>query len=141
MSFLPGDKVSFINEKQDGIIVKNLPGNKVMVAIEDGFEIEVFEKELVKTGGAQKTAKQPEQKIIFPVTSEISSNLIDTAAKGTINVTVVPESIGAVLTGAIEHHLVNNTPYHLLFTFYSKEKSSWIGRKRKYTFRRKPIYF
>lgn len=130
MNFLPGDKVSFINEKQDGIIVKNLPGNKVMVAIEDGFEIEVFEKELVKTGGAQKTAKQPEQKIIFPVTSEISSNLIDTAAKGTISLTVVPESIGAVLTGAIEHHLVNNTPYHLLFTFYSKEKSSWIGKEK-----------
>ena len=130
MNFLPGDKVSFINEKQDGVVVKLLPGNKILVAIEDGFEIEVFEKELVKTGGAQKTEKLPEQKIIAPVLNEISSNLIETTAKGTISLTVVPESIGAVLTGSIHHHLVNNTSYHLLFTFYSKEKNIWGGKEK-----------
>jgi dsDNA-specific endonuclease/ATPase MutS2 len=50
MKFTPGDKVSFINEKQEGIVVKILPNNKVVVDIEDGFELTVSEKELVKNG-------------------------------------------------------------------------------------------
>ena len=37
MKFSPGDKVAFINEKQDGIVVKILEGDKVVVAIEEGF--------------------------------------------------------------------------------------------------------
>jgi len=52
MNFLPGDKVSFINEKQDGVVVKLLPGNKILVAIEDGFEIE-------ETGDLHDGRKQP----------------------------------------------------------------------------------
>ncbi len=130
MNFLPGDKVSFINEKQDGVVVKLLQGNKLIVEIEDGFEIEVYEKELVKKSGTQKTEKQPEQKIIASVPNEIASNLIETTEKGTISLTVVPESIGAVLTGSIHHHVVNNTDFHLLFTFYAKEKNKWVGKEK-----------
>lgn len=129
MNFLPGDKVSFINEKQDGIVVKALPGNKILVAIEDGFEIEVFEKELVKTIATQKTVKQPELKTVDTVFN-VTSSLIETTSLGTICMAVVPESIGAVLTGSIHHHLINNSSYHLLFTFFLKEKNKWVGKEK-----------
>jgi hypothetical protein len=50
MKFQPGDKVSFINEKQQGVVKKILTGNMVVVEIEDGFEFPVRENELVKIG-------------------------------------------------------------------------------------------
>ena len=51
--FEQGDRVSFINEKQDGVITKLLSNGNYMVEIEDGFEIEATANELVKIADMQ----------------------------------------------------------------------------------------
>ncbi len=50
MKFKPGDQVSFLSEKRDGIVRKILKDGLVSVEIEDGFEIPVMPKELIKIG-------------------------------------------------------------------------------------------
>ena len=73
MKFQPGDKVSFINEKQQGVVKKNMPGNMVVVEIEDGFEFPVRENELVKIGNVLKEPTQaPPQKEIPEVHDTVS---------------------------------------------------------------------
>ena len=48
MLLKPGDKVSFLNEKRDGIVKKILNNKMVIIEIDDGFEIPVLEHDLVK---------------------------------------------------------------------------------------------
>ena len=48
MDLKPGDKVSFLNEKRDGIVKKMLNNKMVLVEIEDGFDIPVAINDLVK---------------------------------------------------------------------------------------------
>ena len=60
--FQPGDKVSFVNEKQEGIIVTIQPNGMIVVEIEDGFPIEVTARELVKKHSILITEKEQQQK-------------------------------------------------------------------------------
>ncbi len=127
MKFNPGDNVSFINEKQDGVVVKTLSNGKVIVAIEDGFEIEVFEKELVLTG---KPKSKNETKVPNPVEESPiieNLNLIQLCETGSIVLVAVPAVLGAVLTGKIQYAIVNNCGYKLHFTFFSKRNKKWLG--------------
>ena len=48
MNLKSGDKVSFLNEKRDGIVKKILNNKMVLVEIDDGFDIPVLEHDLVK---------------------------------------------------------------------------------------------
>lgn len=52
MALSLGDKVSFINEKLDGVVTKVIDNKSVEVTTTDGFAIPVLIPELVKTGGA-----------------------------------------------------------------------------------------
>jgi hypothetical protein len=45
--FQPGDKVSFVNDRLNGVVKHRTGKNQVMVLLDDGFEIPVFENELV----------------------------------------------------------------------------------------------
>ena len=61
MKFLIGDKVSFLNEKLDGIVAKILGKDQVAVTIEDGFDIPVLCSELVLVERKNKDQKKMEQ--------------------------------------------------------------------------------
>ena len=41
MTFKPGDKVSFLDEKQTGTVIAVVSGHRLMVMNEDGFEVNV----------------------------------------------------------------------------------------------------
>lgn len=47
MDYQVGDKVSFLNEKLDGVVSKIVNSNQVEVATEDGFDIPVLAKDIV----------------------------------------------------------------------------------------------
>jgi len=49
MDLKPGDNVSFLNEKREGIVKKILNNKMVIVEIEDGFDIPVAINDLVKS--------------------------------------------------------------------------------------------
>ncbi|HMT28693.1 MAG TPA: DUF2027 domain-containing protein, partial [Bacteroidia bacterium] len=127
MKFNTGDKVSFINEKQDGIVVKILSNNNVLVSIEDGFDIEVSEKELIKTGVVNLNETAPEKPAAAVKIDDEISDILSLAPAGAVCVAAIPGSFGAVLTGPIQFYLINNCDHQVLFTFYSKIKNNWEG--------------
>ena len=47
MSFQPGDKVRFLNETGEGIVIKTLSSNAILVETNDGFEQSYLVNELV----------------------------------------------------------------------------------------------
>lgn len=128
MKFNPGDKVSFIDEKQDGVVVKILTNNTVLVvAIEDGFDIEVSEKELIKTGVVNLEAKAPEKPLGLKVMKKF---LIFLHWLLRISMYCCNSRIHwccAHWSDSILPH--NNCNHQVLFTFYSKIKNHWEGIK------------
>lgn len=116
-----GDKVSFINEKMNGIIKAIKADGLVAVEIEDDFIIDALAKELVVTEVfmSDKTAATEEP---VPVTSlpkefNLSTNEICFVA--------IPAEKHKTLTGYIGYYLVNGTDYELLFLIHSKKDTEW----------------
>lgn len=127
MKFNPGDHVSFINEKQDGTIIKVLSNGNVVVLTTDGFEIRVSDKELVKRIVQEETplisapASSPEYSI------DDQADIIKTVEEDDIAFVTVPERTGAVLTGEIHCYLVNRSKHPAAFTFYLKKGKKYEG--------------
>lgn len=117
MKFQPGDKVSFINEKQDGVVTRSTPGGRVTVKIEDGFEIEVLEKELVKTGSIrEEPVKIREENAVNQDEADADFNKI--VSGKTVSLVAIPAALGAVLSGPVQFCLVNNSEFEVLYTCY-----------------------
>ncbi len=126
-----GDRVSFINEKQDGVITKILPNGNYMVEIEDGFELETTASELLKIPASKqkqsysndivkedkqlKIETQPELRKLLPGLSDC------------VSLVLMPSNANAVLTGAVNYYLVNATKYDVLYSFSYKIKKQLIG--------------
>jgi hypothetical protein len=111
--FSVNDKVSFINEKQDGIIRDISADGKCIVEIEDGFTIEARESELVLI----KTSHPVQQKKIevkeeATVQLELIRNL--SLAEDALYLVSCPAVSGMVSTGPADYYLVNTTSYDAL---------------------------
>jgi hypothetical protein len=114
-----GDKVSFVNEKQDGVIVSIKTNGMMVVEIEDGFTVDVTVKELVKIQSVQKkpettstpaSSNKVEEKPIL-INFEKELHLTDQLA-----IVIVPDT-GKVLSGGMHYHFVNGTENEILFSF------------------------
>ena len=124
--FSIGDSVTFINEKQNGIVIGFKSNNIVVVEIEDGFTLDVLSKEIVLIQGAQEKAmgvSNPESKP-FDKKEAISpapayATHIDQSA---IVLLTVPEQ-SAVLTGKIKFMLVNPLNGQLQGACFEKQKN------------------
>src|SRR5688572_23275291 len=119
MNLIPGDKVSFINEKQEGVVKRILSDTLVVVEIEDGFDIQVNTKELVKKQSIQdQYAGKTDVVTIQPEAIEGSVNdLLLITEINTISVASYPAKTGAVLTGNVKFAIVNKSNYMTLFVF------------------------
>ena len=58
MDFIVGDKVSFLNEKLDGVVTKIFNDNRVEVTTEDGFGFPVLAKEILLVSREDKLEKE-----------------------------------------------------------------------------------
>ena len=67
MKFQKEDRVAFINENQEGIVIRYTASGRVIVAIEEGFELEMGEQELVLI---KRKVADP---IIEPVATAVTS--------------------------------------------------------------------
>lgn len=125
--FSINDAVSFINEKQDGIVKAIKAGGICVVEIEDGFEIDALETELVlirkeKTiPEVEKPLKEKEEKQFIPAFTKNIPALADG-----IWLVICPSTEGMVLTGPADYYIVNNSDYDILFAASFKS-----GRKLK----------
>ena len=125
--FSINDPVSFINEKQDGIIKALKPNGIYVVEIEDGFEIEVQEKELVLIRKAttsilaEKPTTQKEETFIPDFIKNIP------ALTTGIWLVTCPSNAGMTLTGPADYYIVNNSAYDILYAVSSRSSKKHIG--------------
>lgn len=122
MKFQSGDKVSFINEKLEGVVQKSLPGNQYRVEIEDGFTLDVNENEIVLQQAFLRQRvpapeKQTVSKEIIPDPSSVFKDM-----KG-FQLLILPVA-QQVLNGKLQCWLINHTEAEQLYaiTVY-KDKS------------------
>ena len=129
--FETGDRVSFINEKQDGVIIKILPNGNCMVEIEDGFEIESTPGELVKVAFTQKNKDKSVEPIITvekvkpAEVSELKKLL--TGLNDSVSLVLMPSDVNKVLTGSVKYFIVNESKYDVLYSFSRKSDRKLFG--------------
>ncbi|HNW97275.1 MAG TPA: DUF2027 domain-containing protein [Bacteroidales bacterium] len=139
MNLKPGDRVSFLNEKRDGIVKKILQNKMVIVEIEDGFEIPVISSDLVKVNAFddeeqndnkysnRKNDTQPEPEERFPERFGFDTSLTeDLKLKKGFYIAFIPENDEQMLQGNYAVYILNNTKQDALFTYYLKENDKYI---------------
>ncbi len=144
MDFKVGDKVSFLNDKGGGIVTKITSDNIVHVTIEDGFEIPVMAKELLKTGTAEMSdditrahqniiakKNEPEYEVEDILPLYISHNNPDQRPEG-LYFCFVPEIQDNPLSGSLEIHLINHTRYTSVFSFFLNHSGDYHGTEYGY---------
>ncbi len=138
MNFKVGDKVNFLNEKGGGIISKILDNAMVQVTIDDGFDVPVMAKDLIKTGTKEisndieraykRINPDPEPE---PVDTDItplflSPNNPEQKAPG-LYFAMVPDIQENPLVGSLDLYLINHSDYDLLFNIFESRSGSYHG--------------
>lgn len=117
MQISVGDKVSFINEKLDGVVHSIVNSQFVKVEIDDGFIIDAEIRQLVIT---QKFIdKDPVQ-----ITNQIPNLVPPVGVRGfvpanTIQFVSAPAEENKILSGNVNFYLCNNTSVKILFALYA----------------------
>lgn len=130
MKFRIGDKVSFINEKLSGTVTRIVSDVLCKVEIENDFEIEVHEKELLLISRAEASEIPSAKEIIQPQEEKETlkhSEVFSLLENNAIHFAAVPAGEMQVLTGAVKFMLINKTNFRLLFAFSVKIKNKIIG--------------
>ncbi|MBK9320516.1 MAG: Smr/MutS family protein [Bacteroidetes bacterium] len=129
--FREGDFVSFLNEKQEGIVKEILDGGNLIVDIEDGFPIEVTAGEIVLV--KRKTEAKGEQK-----NKETEKNLSESPElkfasfpellpiKNELYLLIVPTE-NQVSSGPVRFYLINATEHDFVFTLHSRTHNKSSG--------------
>lgn len=127
--FQPGDKVSFVNEKQEGTVVTVKPNGMIIVEIEDGFPIEVTARELViKHSILSKPAEQTKADSSKATLEKpfIADYVNAFQLKNKIALALIPDS-GQVLSGSITLRLVNGSSDDILAAIYTLKSNKRKG--------------
>ena len=140
MLFKAGDRVKFVNEKGEGKVSKIINSSKVLVEIEDGFEIPYLLSELIKIEENVSDTTNIYDNIISEKTKDSEkretpvngnyenseqvalkeSNLLEYEAKG-VYLAFVPQNQRLPEAGDTEIFLINHSDTKLLYTIYLKD--------------------
>lgn len=141
MVYKVGDKVSFLNEKRNGFVKKIINNQMVSVEIEDGFEIPVLTKELVKVQSAQEKEREERYAkagINEPLQYEEESNEDEESLSKAlflkdekkyprdIYLAYVHDNETNLSSGNINILLVNHTSYEIVFTYALLSNGQYI---------------
>ncbi|MFW5687349.1 MAG: DUF2027 domain-containing protein [Bacteroidota bacterium] len=138
MNFKLGDRVSFLNDKGGGIVTKIVDENLVHVTIEDGFEIPVLTRELIKTGTAEmadEISRAHQNIIASRQESTYSEDMLplylshnDPAQRPDgLYFCFIPEIQENPLSGSLEIHLINHTQWHNIFSLFLNHSGDYHG--------------
>jgi len=144
-----GDRVSFINERRDGIVRKIINSTTVSVEIEDGFEVPILVNELIKLnvtsettiplhisqdndisqergpdGKADTTDKEKVSEETNPVTPLLKDNNI---YKEVLFLAFEPLNQNEFLSDGFNLYFINHTVYNVLFSCYLKKNDNFNG--------------
>jgi hypothetical protein len=135
--FIPGDKVSFLNDVGGGVVSRVDNSGNVIVVTDDGFEIPVQAKELIHSGNfamnqddTPAAARPPVPEI--PIASsgkkpsspspvaEIPRNIFGDQSVNMI-LGFIPENPGPVFNNTIACYLINDSPFFAYYVLGTRE--------------------
>ncbi len=137
MQISVGDKVSFINEKLDGVVRAIVNNKLVKVEIEDGFIIDAMSNQLViiKKFVAAETNHQLTTENEF--TTDASGKEAESGSEfntkaNSIQFITSPAHENKVVSGDLNFYLHNNSAVEILFTMhvYEENKTTLLGSGR-----------
>lgn len=114
-----GDKVSFLNDKLDGIVRTILSDTIAKVEITDGFVVDALIKELVVTEKFIADKKNTSEQV--EVAAKTKKELF-TVKENTIEFIASPAETHKVLTGGVSYFLSNANSFTLLYTLSVSER-------------------
>jgi len=136
-----GDKVSFLNERRDGVVKKVLNNKMVLVEIEAGFDIPVLASDLIKVQSyedlvGQRKAdneryesvqeeEQEETDERFPARIGFADEN-DYKINKSLYLAFIPENTEDVLSSGFGIYLLNHNSCDVLFTYMLKEEGKFI---------------
>ncbi|NVO03547.1 MAG: DUF2027 domain-containing protein [Bacteroidetes bacterium] len=139
MKFKIGDKVSFLNEKRNGVIAKIINSNMVTV-LTDGFEISVMERELIleKTFYQSVTQEREEKERIaiqeaaaVEMEEETSFEGLDLIHKSSLKrgiyIAFIPENENDSVSGTMDVTLINHTSFDAIFSYSLLENGKFVA--------------
>lgn len=116
MKFNSGDRVGFLNEKLSGKIVRLKQEGIYIVETEDGFELDVPEKELVLVSRAAEVQLPSAREELAGEKEHVkSSRFAALLEKDAVFIVASPAVHLQVLSGPVRYVLVNTTNYNLLY--------------------------
>jgi len=144
MKFKEGDKVKFLNEEGGGVVSKIVNPNLVHVAIEEGFDIPVLPSDLIKVESDTKPgrsffnaeAETAKAEAPEPVAPELPQEQEDSGRRAPLyfGKNAVPKGVYLafapvdqkfLISGDINFHFLNNTPYDISFQVFTKTEEGF----------------
>ncbi len=126
----PGDQVSFLNEKQEGIVKEILENGQIIVDLEDGFPVEVSPRELVvvKSHAENVSGKVPQEGADKAQRQEYHQYPILLALADVLYFLTVPLE-NTVSSGPLNWYLVNSTCFQFAFTIHYRKNGLLQGHQ------------
>ena len=132
MSFKKGDKVKFLNDVGEGVIVRFQDKNIAIVHNNDGFEVPVLMNELLKIEehyvfddkqdreeDDENHSSQAIKETIEP--EDMDEDGLNTDHYASIFFAVVPEDKGDILNSDLKIFLINDSNFRVLYSISRKE--------------------
>lgn len=119
-----GDKVSFKDEKLNGVILEILPAGSVLVELEDGFTMEALQTQLVVTVPFIKQQIQTDVKEALSEQNTSTPYIPFDLNNNIIEFYTIPSKADRVLTGSVDYFLTNGTPNLLLLIFGKRSNNN-----------------
>lgn len=129
-----GDKVRFLNSVGGGVVRRFVSKDVVSVEEDDGFEMPVLARECVVIEQASEIKLAQEQAMakIQPVVPIAPTNepkrFVKETADGermTLALAYMPIDIKALQSTSYECYLVNDSNYHVAFTYLNQQGNQW----------------
>lgn len=128
--FKAGDHVSFLNEKQDGIIRDITEGGRIIVELEDGFSLEVGPGELVlvkrPATAASTFVKVMDEAAIIEKVHHVQNICELLPIRDELYLILLPTE-NQISSGPVKLYLANSTPFHFVYTLHTVRNKKLHG--------------
>ncbi len=132
MNFRKGDKVKFLNDVGEGVIVRFQDKNIAIVNNNDGFEVPVLMSELLKVDdhyifddeqdqsfGDENINDRKQENMVHA--DEIDEDGLNTDKNASIFFAVIPKNQDNILNSDFEIFLINDSNFRILYSISRKE--------------------
>lgn len=133
MNFRKGDKVKFLNDVGQGVIVQFQDKNIALVLNDDGFEVPVLMSELLKVEGdyvfndneeqnsGNNTESSNPQNNVVVEDDDLEEDGLNTDNKANAYFALVPKNQKDMVNSDLDIYLINDSNFRILYSISKKE--------------------